>query len=239
MKNRIDILYIKGKKTPNDDLEMKYSLRSLERYVVDYGRIFITGECPEYIDQTKVIYTPEKDIGTPMINHWWKVKQTIEKTDIGTEFILMYDDIFFITVQGLINMPAYCRGKLGEQRTGSIGYQKCLQETKKWLIDKGYRYQDFELHTPFKYDRNLFLALDCIYEPIKDSELGMAVRSIYGNMFYFNYEMRPDVKIRSSKDRVEDIPVKNRCVSVSDTAFKYNVQPWCESHFQTKSRWEK
>lgn len=61
---KIDILYIKGKPSINNDLEMKYSLRSLERYVMDYGRIFITGECPEYIDQKKVVFTPADDIGT-------------------------------------------------------------------------------------------------------------------------------------------------------------------------------
>lgn len=92
----IDVLYIKGKQSNNYDSELKYSLRSLDVCVSDIGRVFITGECPNFVDKSKVVFTPENDIGCPMINHWWKVSQTIKQTDISDNFALMYDDIFFV-----------------------------------------------------------------------------------------------------------------------------------------------
>ena len=231
---KIDILYIKGKKSENDDLEMKYSLRSLERYVMDNGRIFITGECPDFIDQKKVVFTPADDIGTPMTNHWWKVKNTIERTDISDNFVLMYDDIFFTKVKKLSTYIPYRRGMLGEHHTGSAAYRNCLEETKKWLKSKGLTWYDYELHIPFIYNREKFIKMG--------NPEGRAVRSTYGNMFFPRPEWTPyrvDIKIRSTDEHPEDIPSKYECFSVSDQAFKYNVKPWCEEHFQTKSKWEK
>lgn len=231
---KIDILYIKGKKSENDDLEIKYSLRSLERYVMDYGRIFITGECPEYIDQKKVVFTPADDIGTPMTNHWWKVLKTIQMTDISDYFVLMYDDIFFTTVTKLSRYIPYQRGMLGEQHTGSAAYRNCLEETKKWLEKNGLPTYDYELHIPFIYNRENFMKMG--------STEGRAVRSTYGNMFFPRPEWAPyrsDVKIRATDESPNDLPSMYDCFSVSDSAFKYEVKKWCEEHFQTKSRWEK
>ena len=230
----IDILYIKGKESENKDLELKYSLRSLERFVRDYGRIFITGECPDYIDKTKVIYTQEEDIGDPMKNHMHKVKQTIRKTDISEYFVLMYDDIFFKRETHLMNYPAYQRGKLGEQHTGNVQYRNALEKTKKWLNDRMFEYYDYELHIPFVYQRGKFLMMESM---IWEKEI--AVRSVYGNIFCEKAPYRTDIKIRATNEKVEDIPEKYECFSVSDKAFPYDVQEWCESHFQTKSRWEK
>ena len=88
----IDILYIKGAKSPNNDDELRYSLRSL-KFVRDKGRVFITGNRPDFVQN--IIHIPCDDIGCRMINHWWKVTQTILQTDISDDFVLMYDDIFF------------------------------------------------------------------------------------------------------------------------------------------------
>lgn len=231
---KIDILYIKGKKSINNDIEMKYSLRSLELYVMDYGRIFITGECPEYIDQKKVVFTPADDIGTPMTNHWWKVFKTIQMTDISDYFVLMYDDIFFSGPTYLIDYPPYQRGKLGEQHTGSAAYRNRLEETKKWLEKNGLPTYDFELHIPFIYNRENFMKMG--------ANEGRAVRSTYGNMFIPKTQLTPyraDIKIRDMNEKIEDIPFPYECFSVSDQAFKYHVQPWCEKTFKEKSRWEK
>lgn len=232
---KIDILYIiRDTPSENDDLELKYSLRSLERYVIDFGNIYITGRCPEFINEDKIIYTYAKDIGTPMTNHWWKVLATVKNTNISEDFALMYDDIFFTSIVKMMEYPAYKRGLLGESHTGSTAYRMCLEETKQWLLGNKLPIIDFELHVPFIYNREEFIKMG--------NPEGRAVRSTYGNMFFPRPEwcqQRTDVKIRATDESPNDLPSKYDCFSVSEKAFKYNVQPWCESHFQTKSRWEK
>lgn len=232
----IDILYIKGKKSDNDDLEMLYSLRSLEQNVTDYNRIFITGECPEFIDKTKIIFTPARDSGMAMINHWLKVTQTIEQTDISSDFVLMYDDIFFLKQTQLTNYPYYKKGVLGESNVGGFVYQKNMLNTKEWLLDHGYTYFDYCLHIPCIYNRDKFLQLKPIIEPYKDGFESMSCRSLYGNIFLSDQPTRNDVKVRTKDD---EIPFESDCFSVSDEAFNYKTLQYLKERYKNKSKFEK
>ena len=235
----IDVLYIKGAQSRNYDQELRYSLRSLEACVKDVGRVFITGECPNFIKKTAVIYTPEHDIGCPPVNHWWKVSQTIKKTDISDDFVLMYDDIFFTKDTKLENYPFYYRGMLTDSQAGSTIYRKSISNAKKWLTEHNYPYLDYELHVPCVYNKRNFLKLDPIFEPIKRENPAMVVRSIYANMFVKDQPYRKDIKIRMSNECVDFILNGADCFSVSDWVFECNTYAWLSAHYTKKSRWEK
>lgn len=234
-----DVLYIKGKPSLNNDLEMLYSLRTLEKHVKDLGRVFITGECPEFINKKKVIYTPAEDIGSPMINHWWKVDQTIRKTDIKKNFALMYDDIFITRNIKLAEYPFYQKGLLHQNQTGGDVYKESLINAAVWLMSNGKPTYDFELHIPCIYNKFKFKRLREIFEPRKDQYPGMAVRSIYGNLFETNRPYRKDIKIRTPYDGPADFIQEYDCFSVSDQAFQFKVLPWLKKNYKERSRYEK
>jgi len=234
----IDILYIKGPVSQNYDEEMRYSLRSLEKYVEDYGRVFITGDCPLFVDKSKVIHTLERDIGVPSINHWWKVSQTIKKTDISQKFVLMYDDIFFVKPTKLSEYPFYQKGKLEDKPFDGI-YRRSCGTAYEWLKHHGYTTSDCELHVPCVYDRDEFLELDKIFDKIKDKPEGMVVRSIYGNKFKHSLPYRKDIKIRLSTEGVEQMVGDADCFSVSDWVFMCNTYNWLREKFPERSKFEK
>lgn len=235
----IDILYIKGRISENYDEEMRYSLRSLEKYVMDYGRVFITGDCPLFVNKSTVIHTLENDIGVPTVNHWWKVSQTIKKTDISQKFVLMYDDIFFIRPVFLENYPFFSKGLLQDKPFEGI-YRKSCGKAYEFLKNNGYNTNDCELHIPCVYDRDKFLELDKIFDKIKDKQDGMVVRSVYGNMFEPCLPLRGDIKIRHSNETVDQVVIGDAdCFSVSDWVFKCNVYPWLKEHFPERSKFEK
>ena len=231
----IDVLYI-YKHSKNNGEELKYSLRSLEKYASGYGRMFITGDCPDFIDKSKVIHTPAQDIGYPMVNHWWKVRETIKKTDISDDFVLMYDDIFFLKPTQLTNYPYYKKGVLCESNVGGFVYQKNMLNTKEWLLDHGYTYFDYCLHIPCIYNRDKFLQLKPIIEPYKDGFESMSCRSLYGNIFLSDQPTRHDVKVRTKDD---EIPFESDCFSVSDEAFNYKTLEYLREKYKNKSKFEK
>ena len=235
----IDVLYIKGVQSRNYDQEMLYSLRSLEKCCSDVGRVFITGEFPRFVDKSKVIFTPEKDIGCPMVNHWWKVSQTIKNTDISDDFVLMYDDIFFTKPTKLENYPFFYRGTLLESKEGSTTYQKSLQNARIWLEEHQFPYLDYELHIPCVYNREKFLELDKIFDKIKYSTPAMAVRSLYANMFEHDQPYRKDIKLRLSTDCVDFRLGDADCFSVSDWVFECNTLGWLKEHYPERSKYEK
>lgn len=236
----IDLVYIiADKESINNDLELLYSLRSVEKYVGDYNNIFITGRCPDFIDRNKVIYTPCKDIGAPMTNHWHKVRETIIQNELDGDFVLMYDDIFFVKPTNLTNYPFYQRGKLGESTTGGEHYRATLLNARDFLVRKGYNTYDHELHIPCIYNADTFMALDRYFMALKDDCQSMAVRSVYGNMAFEEQPYRGDIKIRSQMERVKYAIGVADCFSVSDDMFQFDTYDWLKKDLGKQSRWEK
>lgn len=211
----MDILYIYHK-SPNNDLELMYSLRSLS-HIRDLGRVFVCGYLPRFVKN--VIYIPCDDIGYPAINHWWKVTQAIKNSDIGENFVLMYDDIFFLKDTTLGTFPNYHRGILGEVKVGTPLYQETLCKTKKWLLKHELPILDYSLHLPFTYNRGNFLMLEEIFKPLIREQSPLAPRSIYGNMFVNDSPLRDDFKMRNISDSIPD----RECFSVSDSCFPQNL----------------
>lgn len=234
----IDVLYILGKSV-NFHYELLASLRTLNKFVPDVNRVFITGECPNFIDHEKITYTPAQDISCPMTNHWWKVQKTIDETDIGENFVLMYDDIFFQRETELTTYPFYNKGLLGEAQKGGGKYQKILDNTKKWLKDRGMTYYDHELHVPCIYNKTRFKMLEGIFEELVKSDDTLAVRSVYGNLFHQNTPERTDVKIRKEQDTQDKQIMLQECISCEDYTFPVIVAPYIEQNTREKSPWEK
>lgn len=224
----IDILYIKGKVSPNDDLELRYSLRSLQN-VVDKGRVFITGNRPDFVKN--VVHTPCDDIGCRTINHWWKVRETILKTDISDDFILMYDDIFFMKGITLGDFPFYNRGLIKDHKTGTSSYIQNLKEAQKILTKMGKTTIDYTLHIPCIYNRDNFLKMDDIYFSYIDKYPAPSVRCMYGNLFVGNSPFREDLKIRNKNYNIDDI------FSTADETFKY-VLPLLKKEFPERCKYE-
>lgn len=233
----IDVLYI-YKHSPNDDKELKYSLRSLERYVLDVNRVFITGECPDFINKNKIIFTPCEDCYAPMSSHWNKVQKTTLETNIGINFALMYDDIFFTRITHLTNYPHYQRGVLGDDPNGGEHYKQTLLNARDLLRKENYTTFDYEVHTPFVYNKANFWALKDVFEPLKNDHQSMAVRSVYGNMFCKEAPYRGDIKIRDKSTRVKDVIGTADCFSCSDDAFNGQVLEFLGFEFPNKSKWE-
>lgn len=236
----IDILYIIATNpSKNFDVELKCSLRTVHKYVKDVGRIYITGRCPDFINKDKVIFTPARDIGCPMINHWWKIKQTIARTDIGENFALMYDDIFFKKPVTLSEYKHYQQGKLMDNTYGGPAYRESIENTIKWLEERKFNTYDYELHIPFVYNRENFLSLEPIFSELKKDEHAMAVRSVYANMFNLETPYKHDVKIRKAFDTIDKQVMKQECLSTTDNTFPIMAAPFIEPHIQERSQWEK
>lgn len=236
----IDILYIIGPESKNYDLELKCSMRTLSKHVRDYGRMFITGRCPEFINMGSVIYTPcENESASKMINQWIKVKKTIEETRIEENFILMYDDIFFTEDVRLSEYPFYQKGILGEDKSGGKEYQKSIKRTKRFLEKHFQQTYDHELHIPCRYNSKRFMAMKSIFDGQIKEKNPLAIRSVYANLFVPNQPYKHDVKIRSDEDTKDDNIMGQECISTTDDTFPFLAAQFIEPHIQERSQWEK
>lgn len=236
--NTIDVLYIVGNGSLYGNEELRYSLRSLDKFGRNVGRVFITGECPKFVDQEKITFLPELDIGCPAINHWWKVHQTFSKTDIGDRALLMYDDIFFCKPVDCAKYPWRWRGLLPIEKPDGE-YRRSLYNSQVWLLKNGYPALNYCLHQPCIYEKDKFLSMEKDFEELKLSDVGMSPRSVYANRFCEKGEHMDDLKIRARVDNVDNLLKDRDCFSIADDCFQGPVEEWLKKTFQERSKWEK
>ena len=233
----MDLLYILNSASKENNEEIKYSLRSVEKFCKGVDRVFITGICPSFVNREKVVFTKCDDPYNRNLNHFYKVFNTFTTTDISDNCLLMYDDIFFTEPVDITKYPWFCCGDLPKQPKNS--YEKGLTNAQKWLSDRDFPTLNFATHTPCVYNRLLFAGLFSIFNGLKNDTTGMSVRCIYGNQFADNFEkLKEDVKIRLQRMDLDGVVKKTKCFSTGD--FTYNVAKiWLEENFKEKSKWEK
>ena len=237
--NTIDVLYIVGNGSLYGNEELRYSLRSLDKFGRNVGRVFITGECPKFVDQEKITFLPELDIGCPAINHWWKVDQTFRKTDIGDRALLMYDDIFFCKPTDCANYPWRWRGELPTLRPDGE-YRRSLYNAACWLEKRYMPVLNYTLHQPCIYEKAKFLSMASDFEELKLSDVGMSPRSVYANRFDVGKtDFMDDLKIRANVDNLAKLIKGRDCFSIADDCLDGPVQNWLDETLPERSRWEK
>ena len=233
----MDVLYIVGSGSTENNNELKYSLRSLEKFCKGVDRVFITGFCPNFIDKKKVVFLPCDDPYCRNLNHFYKVYNTFTATDISDNCLLMYDDVFFCQKTDIRKYPWFYLGELPEKPKNS--YETGLANAYKWLYDRGMPTFNFAAHTPCIYNREFFISLYPTFRELFNSEVGMSVRCIYANQFAGNGEkLDEDVKIRTNRMDMNGSVKKTCCFSTGD--FTYNTaKNWLEENFLYRSKWEK
>lgn len=237
----MDILYILGTGSKWQNNELKFSLRSLEKFVKGYNRVFLTGDIkPDFLND-KIIYNKVCDFSHPAINSLTKVLWTVENTNISENFVLNYDDNFFIKNVDIINYPYYYKGDLKTINDNKMRYRQTEVETRFYLKNKGKTTFNYGVHCPIIFNKTEFLSLKDVWQDCLRSDFGLLYRSIYCNWFEKQKEMQEDCKIYHSK-KEEDIirQIKNKKVfSICDAVIFAGVETYLNNNFINKSQWEK
>ena len=130
----MDILYVVGRRLSQwNDNELRYSLRSIDKYGVNVGRVFIAGYCPPFVDRDAVRFVPVKD-ATPVkhYNIQRAIEAAVEQTEIGDEFLYSSDDHFYIAPTDFDHYPFYWRG-VELPMVARTEYERTLVSTRRLL----------------------------------------------------------------------------------------------------------
>ena len=236
----IDVFYIVGDGSLYNNEELRYSLRSLEKFGKDIGLVYIIGKCPDFIDRGQVGWIDIQDVSNPRFNHWWKVHNALKNNLFFTkDVLLMYDDVFITKPTEFTNYPYYYSGELYAQ-TEINRYHLAKQKSKQFLQMIGKSTLDFENHCPIRYNKNKFLKMEDIFSGLKDDIVGLSVRSVYSNLFVARKEMvkQEDLKIREPVNNMDEVIKNHNYFSISANMMEGEVLKWLQKTFPQKSRFE-
>lgn len=230
-----DIVYIL--KDINENIELKYSIRSVEENFKGHRIVFVGGS-PRGLK-------PDIQIRTTQNNGKWdnahnNIVSACED-DRLTEEIYLFNDDFFV-LRKTDELPVYTNGELGEfiamveKRTGETEFIKRLKRALKLLNENNLPTQNYEVHVPMRINRHKMSEL------LKKFPEAVAVRSIYGN--YFGV---PGVEVDKTGKMQDGVQQNSRrglkkdrlLVSSTDESFKGVVGYELKRMFNRPSKYER
>lgn len=226
----IDFLYVLGSGSEYNNLELRLSLRSIDKYALNLGRVFVIGEKPDWIKN--VVHIPVNDDLTSENNVFKKILIAC-KSGISENFVFMNDDFFMLNEFNAETYPYFINGDVKYIENPSR-YQMVLNNSIVYLQSKGIEdVLDFRVHCPIRYNRKKFLSLESVFNQQKDKESGYSPRILYGNLFVDEYIEAPDCKIWGN----EFCETEQRCISTKNDGI--DVLVVLLKKFKKKSKYEK
>jgi len=209
---KLDILYILGAGSRWHDNEIRYSLRSVEKYL-NINKVFIVGEIPEWM--TNVVHIPTKDKSiNKLINARAKYLAGANNRELSARFILMNDDFFILKQTEIKN---YTRGKteimIRRHQTMAGYYFKALCQTKNRLDAMGITDpKDFEVHSPIIFDKE---KLKTVIAMMGENSVYL-LRTAYGNMTNLETTKVEDFKACNVREFENQLKRKAEFLSIND-----------------------
>ena len=209
----MDILYIVGKGSGCGDLELRSSLRSIDKYGLNVGRVFVCGHCPDWLSDA-VTRIPCEDIyknyptthGERNANVLAKMLRAVDTTDIGEEFLVSFDDHFYCKSVDFDRYPYYVRsingsGELPQHHEGETPYRRLLADTREYLERHGLPTLNFALHRNMHVSRQAVAETRKLLDEIVQEAIPCDRFVLIGNWILkhhgISYEVVRDVKFGS------------------------------------------
>jgi hypothetical protein len=199
----IDIVipYIIG---PDNGLELKYALRSFERYFKDEYKISIIGEIPDWcVNVYQVNQAPIQD-NMPFVRFrdtLAKLHTACNTPEISADFIYTYDDIYLLkdTFTKDLLQPLALADKSSEPPSqwfissdAGPNWKKLLGKTLLLLKEEKKTMYNCETHTPRYYNKERVLKLFKKYGLLTNPYM---FSSLYINNYYRNIKVLSQLNI--------------------------------------------
>jgi hypothetical protein len=234
----MDLLYILGTGSVWENNEIRYSLRSVEKNVLDLGKVFVVGECPDWLTNIEHISCPDA-YNIKWRNGYTKILKGCECPDLSEDFLLMNDDFFILKPIRACDYPYYVVGEIKSQSSFfKADFLTSPVATKKSLPFSGHSVLNYAVHRPMRINKKEYLEM-----PRADLKMrGFSPRTFYGNYYNKPAKMVKDINLTPlSSEKVFDEAVKERReIGIFSATAKSKVfREWIHKKFPNPSKYEK
>jgi len=140
------ILYIVGDGSKNSDWELRWSLRSLDKFALDEVEPVIVGKAPDWYSGKKLACSDKFQHKEMNLNR--KIMKAIEAGVVKGKFQISCDDNFWLKPTEFARLPVYAKNMRIMERdmTGLNSYGRAMQATDIRLEAYGYTRYDTACH---------------------------------------------------------------------------------------------
>lgn len=235
----VDVVYIVAKGSRWNDNEIRYSLRSVEKFLKNYRKVFIIGHKPDFLNEN-VIHIPFKDLYTNKSrNIMAKIHRAASDARITGNFILFNDDYFLLQETDAPTYPNYYNvdlKKVSERQYNA--YKHYVDATVKVLQSHEKPILNFDLHKPIVYNKVKFRKMVAFYN--WNVPHGYIVKSMYCNHYGFPAVQSDDHKLNYPYkiDLLKKLNDGKAMFSISDKALAHSMMAYIRNLYPEKSKYE-
>lgn len=185
--------------------EIKFSIRSLEKFGGNYNHIIIIGDKPPFLND-KVIHIQKKDE-----DGVFKEKRLYEKLlvacksdQVSDPFIFFNDDFFLSKKIDFSKLRFYYFDNLKNKilkRPKEDTYKRALKNTLDALTIKELDSRHFDIHYPMYYNKARFIRIMGKYD--WNIRAGYVIKSLYANTAKIKGQSKGDYKIYTMHNKNE------------------------------------
>lgn len=235
----MDVVYTMGPFSPFNDEELKYSLRSLEKYAKGLENVYVIGHCPEYLSDKVIKIKVEEVDGNKEYRIGKKILNAIDDGILTEPFLFFNDDFFLTKETDIVNYPNYA--KAWDFKSGRLSYGASVSATLDYLLDEGVAKPMFyDIHKPIIYEPKKFKEIRKALEFSRSLKDGLVVKSLYGNLNIVPPTKCKDLKIKSLNTYEDRVQVYYAGMfSIYDSAWNAGAKEYLKKLFPFKSKFEK
>lgn len=155
----ISIVYPFGTASRFNNNELRFSLRSIEKYLKNYSSVFVIGETlPDWITNVTHIKSGDKtSISDTNIMH--KITLACQTPEISDNFLMVHDDHYLLQDYDAETFPYFYSSSIDGflKHRVSDSYARRVKNTLNYLQAKGLPTLFFDVHTPIIFNKLKFL----------------------------------------------------------------------------------
>lgn len=247
----MDILYVIGRGSRWNNNELRYSLRSLEKYGRNVGRIFIAGYCPDFINKGKITFIPCPDVfSCKHKNILHCIEKAVALSNIGDEFLLSSDDHFYVAETDFDKYPYFRKKQTLPDHVSPddpcASYHQSLVSTRKLLAAANLPFNNFSWHGNTHFNKTYFndphfVAIrDLSYYMPEGCEPTCMMLNFQYSRAPFEITDRHDRKFAENATEAEfnESIAQRECISCASNVSKSFIVPFLQREFPKRSQYE-
>ncbi len=242
----MDIVIPLGKGSRWENNELRYTLRSIEKYITGTSRLFIVGLCPDWLTGDFVHIPFEDAPGGEFrdLNIFSKILAACSDQRLSSSFIYFSDDHYLLTRHNVSEYPYFFKGSLSDtvaRMSDRQPYRRVLENTVSLLSKKFCTVNDFQCHCPVVYDKNLFWGLKTAFGPELLIQHGFAIKSLYCNYYKIPGVPYTDLKIIEplSFQQIAEALDNRAFFSIGNRSLSGGIKEFLQYLYPLKSKYEK
>lgn len=194
----VDIVIPLGTGSKWQDNEIRYALRSIEKYLRSYGNIFIIGRERKWLKDVLFIEAQE-NYTEKQLSIFNKLLKAAKDERVSETFCYWHDDHCLLRELEVREIKNWCSGTLDRLMVVTKGsYQRTVINSNRYLKQKGYGNRHFDIHVPMLMEKEKVRLLEG-----EDWKREHIIKSLYGNKFGLAGEEMRDLKFNKAFPRDE------------------------------------